>query len=187
MGSRSHPSRMKLRRTALCYMTRPKISSLNPFDIIHFDKRKPGKLPICTYNESSQESIEVPSMPCVMDPNLSKQFNQDNKLYLYGLKNSKFNLMIRGDSPTSGKFYDSIAFNIINIFVGITRELVLYYLPFADVIPYHKFCFFITPEEFNNRKSGVDILKHILTKTSDFEIRNMLGNLTFYKGIFYGI
>jgi len=109
---------------------------------------------------------------------LSTQLNQDNKLYLHGLKNSKFNIMI-GDSPSSGKFYDSIAFNMINIFVGITRELVPYYLPFADVIPYHKFCFFITPKKFKIK--GVTILKQIVTQTSDFEIKNMLGNLTLYK------
>lgn len=176
MGSRSH----SIRARALNYMTRPLITNLNPFGIVRprSDERK-GILPNCTYNENSKESIIVPSMPCLMDSNLSKQLNKDNKLYLHGLKNSKFNLMIRGDSPTSGKFYDSIAFNMINIFVGITRELVPYYLPFADVIPYHKFCFFITPQEF--RMKGVYMLKQIVTETSEFEIRNMLGNLTLYK------
>jgi len=126
----------------------------------------------------------IPSMPCFTNEMLPKQLNQENKLYLHGLKNSKFNLMIRGDTLTSRKFYDSIAFNMINIFVGITRENAPYYLPFADVLPYHKFCFFITPKEF--QFNGATILKHIITQTSDFEIRNMLGKRSI-KMIFCGI
>merc|ERR1719232_1058773 len=143
---------------------------------------KESNIQVCHYDKKSvqQHSLIVPSMPCLMRFEVSEELNQNNKLYLHGLKNSKFNLMMNGDSPTSGKFYDSIAFNMINIFVGITKNLTQYYLPFADVIPYQKFCFFIPPEQFENNE-GVITLRNILAKTSDEEIKNMLGNLTVYK------
>merc|ERR1712083_759053 len=114
--------------------------------------------------------------PCYLT---RKKMNQDNELYIRGMKNSKFNLMIHGDSPTSGKFFDSIAFNLINIFVGIDKQNMMDFLPFAGVIPYEKFTFFIEPNEFE--KNGYELLKNIIHNTSDEVLENMISNLTFYK------
>jgi len=183
MGSPS--DNIETRMKMLAYMTDPIIKNLNPFGIMKYNKNDKfpieHNIPICQNDKKLVEnhSLVIPSMPCLMPFEVSKQMNRKNELYLYGLKNSKFNLMLRGDTPTSGKFYDSIAFNMINIFVGITKDLTQYYLPFADVIPYHKFCFFIPPEKFVTE--GVTLLHNIVTQTSDEEIKNMLGNLALYK------
>lgn len=125
--------------------------------------------------------------PCVADWNASrypcyimdKEVNKDNKLYIDGMKNSKFNLMMHGDSPTSGKFYDSIAFNMINVMVGITKQNTKHFLPFADVVPYENFLFFIEPRDFE--KNGYELLKNIIHNTTDDIYQNMMGNLTLYK------
>merc|ERR1719232_1449797 len=135
--------------------------------------RKDFKIPMC-----SMKMVKK-GVPCIMSYLLSKILNKGNKLYMYGLKNSKFNLMIKGDTPTSGKFYDSLAVNMINIFVGVREETINRYLPFANVIPYQKFCFFISPQQFYQQ--GVTILHNIISNTSDDQIKNMLSNLTQYK------
>ena len=95
------------------------------------------------------------------------------------MKNSKFNLMIHGDTPTSGKFYDSIAFNMINIMIGITKQNKMHYLPFANVIPYEDFLFFIEPKEFE--QNGYELLENIIHNTEDAVYQSMMSNLTLYK------
>eukprot|EP01084_Bolivina_argentea_P200871 343424_1 len=92
--------------------------------------------------EDEMHSIIPKQLPCGLTKYEKKIFNVNNRLYVYGLRNSKYNLMIRGDTPSSAKFYDAIAFNLINIMIGITKENSVKFLPFTDIIPYEKFVFF---------------------------------------------
>merc|ERR1711862_485292 len=159
MGSPSIKSWTRI--TALKYMMDPLLYNLNPFGILnpHGSRAKPvniSQFPLCNNSKPPSNWISVPLMPCVMSDNLFEVMNPGNKLYIYGMENSKFNLMLQGDSPTSGKFYDSISFNMINIFVGISEQTIFRYLPFADIVPYRKFCFFISPKDFMEK--GLNIL-----------------------------
>jgi len=155
-------------------------------EIIEMEKKinlKNFSVPECTLEKRRKKNkspIKLPSLPCLIkNPFVSSIINQRDELYFYGLKNSKFNVMVSGDTPTSGNFYYAIAFNMINIIVGIEEKEISRYLPFSDVIPYHKFCIFISSKMYEFE--GANILYEIVTKTTDEQVTNMLLNLSLYK------
>ena len=103
----------------------------------------------------------------------------NNTLYKYGLSNSQFNIAICGDTNSTGKIYDGIAFGLINIFIGINKDNMKWFLPFYKTIPYHKFSFFIDINEF--KTNGSMILKDIILNTPKETIDYMIKNVTYYQ------
>ena len=85
--------------------------------------------------------------------------------------------MIHGDTPTSGKFFDSIAFNLINIIIGMKKHDLWKYLPFTDIVPYENFVFFIDEKDFEN----ISMLLKILYETPTIKLNYMISNMTYYK------
>jgi len=183
----------KNRLRSMILMSHANLKDLNPFGIVLLheeceklssDVQKFTNFPeFCSpQKEKKSGASKLPLFPCFMTYNMSKQLNKKNSLYFHGLENSKFNLMIEGGTMTSAKYYDSIAFNMINIFVGIEEERINQYLPYSDVIPYKKFSFFIKPGDYfkSGRERGRNI-RDIVINTPEQQIKDMLSNLSFYK------
>eukprot|EP01083_Nonionella_stella_P000169 499_1 len=134
------------------------------------------KLPICN---ASLGRLEALQSPCGLNQETYDRLNGNNELYTFGLKHSQFNLMIHGDTPTSGKFYDSIAFNLINIIIGMNKDESYLYLPFTDIVPYEKFVFFVNTTRF--REHGLAELMKIVYETPEQQIQEMISYMTRYK------
>ena len=62
------------------------------------------------FTECQRTFGEIVNFPCSMRASAEK--------YLYYLTQSRFNLMFRGDEPCSSRFYDALAFNVINIVIS---------------------------------------------------------------------
>eukprot|EP01083_Nonionella_stella_P146557 461112_1 len=131
----------------------------------------------CKTSNGSGHLVET--LPCGLAKGRKSVLNGNNALYRYGLRSCKFNLMIHGDTPSSGKFYDALAFNVINIMIGINKDNLAQYLPFTDVIPYEAFLFFIS--EYELEHNGLNALQYIMYNTSQAQLDNMIGNMTRYK------
>lgn len=107
---------------------------------------------------------------CILD---SKQFP---RAYLDLLIDSKFGLVISGDTPSTSRLYDLISSGSIPII--LSRYLLQQGLPFIQKIPYYKFCYFID-EERSVPKVYLDLLR-ITRGTSQYELQEKFENLKFY-------
>lgn len=98
---------------------------------------------------------------------------------------SKFGLVIRGDSPSTSRFYDLIASGTIPIV--ISKYLLAEGLPFTDKIDYEKFTFFVDEikgSEFNNKSMEhanslhvIDQIYQIVTSTPEEVLAEKFKNL----------
>eukprot|EP01084_Bolivina_argentea_P261317 441541_1 len=168
--------RYKDRRLAIKYMNIFNESHLHFGIVTDYNNKNKSDLSLilqlCDTNLSS--------LPCGLTKSNYASIHSKNKLYIYGLKNSKFNLIIHGDTPTSGKFYDAITFNQIPILVGID-QLDTKNLPFSDTIGYEKFSFFIQSQDFADEKVAMQLLHNIVYNISKQKLNYMIQNLTYYK------
>eukprot|EP01083_Nonionella_stella_P093405 261759_1 len=151
---------------------------ITDFDDLYEAKscRDSHTIPICN---ASLDRLEALHSPCGLNEEMYHTLNRNNELYIYGLKHSQFNLMIHGDTPTSGKLYDSIAFNLINIIIGFDKNESDLYLPFTDIVPYEKFVFFVNQTHF--REDGLNELKKIVYDTTEQQIEEMISYMTRYR------
>ena len=91
--------------------------------------------------------------------------------YKMQMSNSKFCLFIRGDTPSSSRFYDIVALQCIPIIISD------YWLstsaPYTNIIEYEKFCFFIKEKEFR-RNATLEIQKILEAQHDRIRLSNML-------------
>ena len=87
-------------------------------------------------NTSSSDSRPLNCTNCKAIPKMAQNY----KNYLI---NSKFTLIIHGDTPTTSRLYDAIS----NMQIPIILSPSIYYtgLPFLEKVPWYDFCFFIDP------------------------------------------
>lgn len=127
-------------------------------------KGKTIEWPNCNTNASVLKT-------CVLD----QAKNPDQ--YLKILANSRFGLMLAGDTPSTGRLYDIISSGSIPII--LSKYLLRDGLPFVDKVPYYRFCYFVDEQQEIN-KIYADLVK-IMTETSMDEYLDKYLNLIYYS------
>jgi len=92
--------------------------------------------------------------------------------------NSKFALMIHGDSASSARLYEAISHGQIPIIIstGIFENA----LPFIRQVPWQDFCFFISPIELEIDEV-VELIKRHVLETPLYILKHMHGQLLKYR------
>lgn len=141
-----------------------------------FSTNHPGQYPYIYATNSYEHHKFVPckkscSYQCAncFDAQLSSN-------YLKHIYNSKFGLVIKGDTPSTSRFYDLVASGTIPII--ISNFLYLEGLPFKNLVDYHKFCYFI--DENLSYHKIINQIYQITAQSNQTEVAEKLKYLKFY-------
>lgn len=144
----------------------PKLNSNKPaYRYIFGDRKdKTGKLAPC-------ENCDVSCSYCALQ-------ELDIAQYLDWSFDSKFSLIMHGDSPSTSRLYDAIASGSIPII--ISRFLERDGLPFTDIVPYRQFMFFIDEAKYKPYEI-VEQIYNITTNTPDNALQPMFETMMRYS------
>lgn len=91
---------------------------------------------------------------------------------------TKFSLMIHGDSPTSARLYESIANGQIPII--ISSNIYVMGLPFISRVPWTEFTFFVSQSEISKQELA-RMIRRIRLDTPEYILRHMYDKLLTWR------